>query len=249
MIAQEPVRIRKGAYWIEQSVPEAVPLELHPLLFRFSNILAWSLWVFYSLSQFLVVCKLQIQSSRLLWEIWVMVLAEAALSFQQAVIAINILLSLFTKRETTRPSYWLMGRLGPTVDVFITCCGENPSIILDTIAAVMAQDYPPEQFRVFVLDDGHDQSLSEAVELLGRTSPSKGPQLKYLSRSLKAGAKSYFKAGNLQYGIEQTQRLGAFDFIASLDADMIPESTWLRMMIPHFIMDDKLAIACPTPVF
>ena len=188
MMAQETVKIRKGPYWIERSVPEPVPSELRPLLFRSSNLVAWSLWIIYSLSQFLLVGRLQIQSSRLLWELWVMIMAEAALSFQQAVIAIQILLSWFAKGDLARPSYRLMGRLAPTIDVFITCCGENPSIILDTVAATMALDYPPKQFRVFVLDDGRDQSLREGVELLSKTSPSKGPQVKYLSRTLKAGA-------------------------------------------------------------
>lgn len=249
MMAQKTVRIQKGSYWIEQSIPEPVPPEVHPSLFKFSNIVAWSLWIVYSFSQFLVVCRLQIQSGRLLWEVWIMLMAEAALSFQQAVISIHILLGLFVKRVTTRPSYWLMGRSAPTIDVFITCCGEKPSIIRDTIAATIALDYPPERFRVLVLDDGRDHLLREIVESLSKTSPSESPQVKYLSRSLKAGAKSYYKAGNLQYGIEETERLGGSDFIASLDADMIPEPTWLRMMVPHFIMDDRLAVACPTQVF
>lgn len=177
-----------------------------------------------------------------------MVIAEAALSFQQAAISIHTLLSLFLGRET-RPSYWLMDHLAPTIDVFITRCGESPSIIWDTITATIALDYPREQFHVFVLDDGRDQSLREVVEVLSKTSLSEGPQVKYLSRSLNAGAKSYFKAGNLQYSIGETEHLEGSDFIASLDAHMIQEPAWLRMMIPHFIIDDKLTLACPIQVF
>lgn len=143
-----------------------------------------------------------------------------------------------------------MGSSAPTVDVFITCCGEPTDIVLDTVAAAAAVDYPPKQFRVFVLDDGHDEMLREAIKGLGRKSTERnGPDVGYLSRHVAPGTKSYYKAGNLQFGIEETQRLGGSEYLASLDADMIPMAGWLRMMVPHLIVEDALAVACPTPVF
>lgn len=165
--------------------------------------------------------------------------------------AVNTILSLYAAGDArTRPSYQLMGSSAPTVDVFITCCGEPTDIVIDTVAAAAAQDYPPKQFRVFILDDGHDEMLREAITALNRESTGKtGPQVGYLSRNLAPGVKSYYKAGNLQFGIDETRRSGGSEYIASLDADMISEPGWLRMMVPHLILDDALAVACPTPVF
>jgi cellulose synthase/poly-beta-1,6-N-acetylglucosamine synthase-like glycosyltransferase len=76
-----------------------------------------------------------------------------------------------------------------------------------------------------------------------------GPLVVYHARKLEHGTKSYFKAGNLQYGIDITGRSKEpSEYIAGLDADMIPEIDWLRRMVPHLILDDRLGIACPPQV-
>jgi cellulose synthase/poly-beta-1,6-N-acetylglucosamine synthase-like glycosyltransferase len=142
-----------------------------------------------------------------------------------------------------------MGKSSPTVDVCVTCCGEPVDVVVDTVEAAAAQDYPPQRYRVFLLDDGHDERLREAIEVLGkRSAANRGPKIMYLSRQVKPGVKSYFKAGNLQFAIEETERLGGSDLLASLDADMIPEHDWLRKMVPHLIVEDRLALACPPQV-
>jgi cellulose synthase/poly-beta-1,6-N-acetylglucosamine synthase-like glycosyltransferase len=41
---------------------------------------------------------------------------------------------------------------------------------------------------------------------------------------------------------------GAGQFMAALDADMIPEQEWLRAVMPHMLIDDKMALACPPQV-
>ena len=42
--------------------------------------------------------------------------------------------------------------------------------------------------------------------------------------------------------------MGGSAYLASLDADMIPDKGWLRAIVPHLILEDNLALACPTQV-
>ncbi|MCJ1328107.1 hypothetical protein MMC10_004782, partial [Thelotrema lepadinum] len=107
----------------------------------------------------------------------------------------------------------------------------------------MAQDYPRQKLRIFVLDDANDGSLQKAVLGLAKEhGESQGPRLYYLSREVKPGGNSYFKAGNLRFGIEASLRAGGSELIASLDADMIPSANWLTSLVPHLILDDNLAL-------
>ena len=41
--------------------------------------------------------------------------------------------------------------------------------------------------------------------------------------------------------------LGASEFIVSLDADMLPEHDWLRMIIPHLIIDNIYSVFALLP--
>ncbi|KAL9125939.1 MAG: hypothetical protein Q9217_004934 [Psora testacea] len=109
-----------------------------------------------------------------------------------------------------------------------------------------AQDYPTKCFRVFVLDDGKDEGLRKAVESIAPNFKSRRfAQTRYLSRTVRSGVKSYFKAGNLNFGIDETRRFGPSQYIAGLDADMIPASDWLSQMVPHLILEDKVGLAIP----
>jgi len=251
MPPSKTVEIRRGPYRIEQYPGQPVPLELHPKIFTLSNVISWGLWSFYIIFQFNFARMVQIGSPTLIWRMWVVLFAEVCLSFQELVLAINTIFALFCAKEArVRPWYRLVGSSAPTIDVCVTCCSEPVDVVIDTVAAAVAQDYPSQRFRVFLLDDGHDEALREAVGALSEKSAERnGPQVIYLSRQLKPGVKSHFKAGNLQFGIEETRRFGPSDFLACLDADMIPEPEWLRRIIPHLILDDELALACPPQVF
>ena len=212
--------------------------------------MTWALWFSYILFQLNFVRLLQNETPVFLWRMWTCLLAEICLTFQELVLALNLLLFQFAAQDTPgRPCYRIIGGSAPTIDVFVTCCGEPLDVVADTVAAAGAQDYPPQQLRVFILDDGRSEQLRDAVGLLNKTSAKKhGPQIHYLSRKPKPGGSSHFKAGNLRFGLEETRRLGGSEFVASLDADMIPEPDWLRRMIPHLILEDSLAMACPPQV-
>lgn len=122
-------------------------------------------------------------------------------------------------KKRTRPKLRLMGDECPTIDVFITCCGEDDDLVMDTVRAACDLDYPIDRFRVIVLDDGKSSGLEEAVASLTMMCPN----LYYMARTKTAGIPHHFKAGNLNYGLDQVHLLpnGAGQFMAALDADMV----------------------------
>jgi cellulose synthase/poly-beta-1,6-N-acetylglucosamine synthase-like glycosyltransferase len=153
---------------------------------------------------------------------------------------------LLTLRRRKRPKLRIRGRFAPTVDVFITCLNEDLNIVLDTTRAACAVDYPLDRFRVVVLDDGANPVLKYAIENL----KSEHHNLYYYARmnidSIPVGGKS----GNLNAGSEFVRILegGAGEFIAVLDANMIPEETWLSAIVPHFIGWSRMALVSPPKV-
>ncbi|KAL8706899.1 MAG: hypothetical protein Q9201_000059 [Fulgogasparrea decipioides] len=143
-----------------------------------------------------------------------------------------------------QPLLRLNGDQGPTVDVFITYCGEELDVLIDTVRAVIAQDYPDDRYRVIVLDDSASSSVKAEVGMLGQ-----GKNVYYSTRGSKP--KTHAKAGNLNHGLQYVSTLpgGASDFIAVLDVDMIPSQRWLRVLVPHLVADPKVALANPPQRF
>ena len=131
---------------------------------------------------------------------WVFVFVE----FGVAIPALfHSLWSVFVLKSRKRQKLRLRGDVVPTVDVFITCCGEDDDLVLNTARAACAQDYPPDRFRVIVLDDGQSTWLSRAVAALHQE---RYPNLYYRSRENIPGKPHHFKAGNLNYGLEETMK-------------------------------------------
>lgn len=149
-------------------------------------------------------------------------------------------------RGRSRPKLRIRGNDVPTVDVFVTCCKEDVDIVLDTTRAAAAVDYPQDRFRVVVLDDGKDAELEKAIEDLR----DEYPNVFYHARIKIKGKPHHFKAGNLTGGTERVSQLenGHAEFIAALDADMIPERDWLRAIIAHMVNDEKMGLVCPPQV-
>ncbi|GFP55786.1 cellulose synthase catalytic subunit [UDP-forming] [Trichoderma asperellum] len=155
--------------------------------------------------------------------------------------------TMWSLKKRNRPKMRLTGNDVPTVDAFITCCGEDDELVMDTVRGACDQDYPIDKFRVIVLDDAKSAGLERSCAILSHTYPN----LYYMARTKIPGQPHHFKAGNLNYGLEQSNLLpgGAGQFMAALDADMIPERDWLRALLPHAVMDPKMALVCPPQLF
>ena len=239
--------IQHGSYKLHQSPAKLYPFELHLNAFIFSHILTWSLCILHTTILFSLAYSLQREDTSTPWQIWIALLAELSFNIPEAQAALTILLGLLSgKAAQPRPAYRLEGHVAPSVDIMITCCGEPVEIVINTIAAAASQDYPHGRSRVFILDDGHDAELQQAVEMLElRLDKAARGSINYLSRTVPPGQPSHFKSGNLRFGIEESQRLGSgSDLVAGLDADMVPEPKWLRSMVPHVLLQDEVAMAC-----
>ncbi|KAL8714085.1 MAG: hypothetical protein Q9220_001813 [cf. Caloplaca sp. 1 TL-2023] len=142
-------------------------------------------------------------------------------------------------KEKRQPLRRLTGSVCPTVDIFITYCGEEMDVLMDTVRAAIVLDYPKESYRVIVLDDSVSFKVETEVGKLG--SQHKG--LYYTTRGTKP--KTHTKAGNLNHGLKYVSKLpgGASDMVAVLDVDMIPFPHLLRALVPHMLEDRKVAMA------
>lgn len=242
-------RTRHGTYTIDEILPTKAPVQRFPNRFRFSLAASWTLWIIYWISRLGLILKSPLNGPTS-WAVWAAFIAETLLATQEAFLALNIIIPLLINyRPQFRPRYRLVGKSVPSVDVCITCCGEPSDIVLNTIAAAIAQDYPPNRFRVLVLDDGGSTALRQAVQAQNSLSREcGGPEILYRSRRVKPGTKSYFKAGNLQFGITEAKKTSDSEYFASLDADMIAESDWLRSMLPHLILNPQIGLVNPPQV-
>jgi cellulose synthase/poly-beta-1,6-N-acetylglucosamine synthase-like glycosyltransferase len=149
-----------------------------------------------------------------------------------------------TTYSRKRPKLRLRGDKALAVDVMLTTCGEPVDMIMDTVRAACALDYPDDRYRIIVCDDGADPDLEIAVHLLAQEKS----QLFYHARV--KGKIHNYKAGNLQAGIEYACTLpdGPGQLIATLDSDMIPEAYWLNGLVPHILQDEKMALVAPPQV-
>lgn len=234
--------IHHGRYTIQYSPGQPFHFEKHPYIFRLSNVLSWLTWACYLTVQAVIIHSMSKSSATFLWTFWTAWAAEICLSLNDFGHGIHLIYQFLRKEKVgMRHHYRLLNGAAPTVDVFVPCCGEPVEVLTNTIASAAGQDYPASQFRVVVLDDGHDDNLRKRVDKLNEEGLLNA-KIVYCSRTVKAGVDSFFKAGNLRYGIEETARMTGGEFIASIDADMIPDPEWLRRMVPHFILDSRLAM-------
>jgi len=93
------------------------------------------------------------------------------------------------------------------------------------IDAIMAFDYPKDKLEVQVLDDSTDESVEIAARKVAEYRE-KGYDIRHIRRGERTG----FKAGALQYGLEQANG----EFIAIFDADFIPKPDFLKQTLPWF---------------
>ena len=111
-----------------------------------------------------------------------------------------------------------------TVDVFVTVVNEPLDILRRTLVGCISQDYPPGQYNVFVLDDGHRQEVRDLAQSMGCS---------YITRE----GRDHAKAGNLNHALRQTSG----ELIAVFDTDHVPTSAFLRETV-GFFENERVAI-------
>ncbi|KAL2607999.1 hypothetical protein R1flu_026572 [Riccia fluitans] len=128
----------------------------------------------------------------------------------------------------------LDGHYFPTVDIFLPCCKEPTDVPQDSIVAALAQDYPKDRFKVFVLDDGGDDDLKAFCEA---TLEESDGRVVYLRREKIPGKPHHFKCGNMNFGLEHSDS----EYVVMMDADMILYPTFLRKLLPHIVYSPNIA--------
>jgi cellulose synthase/poly-beta-1,6-N-acetylglucosamine synthase-like glycosyltransferase len=102
----------------------------------------------------------------------------------------------------------------------------NEQFVIDRlIEAICAMDYPREKLEIQVLDDSTDETQQVASDIVARYAALGNP-IVYIHRENRHG----YKAGALDAGL----KVAKGEFVAIFDADFVPPTDWLMLVIHHF---------------
>ena len=108
----------------------------------------------------------------------------------------------------------------PDVDVFIATHNEPAELLYKTVNACTFLDYPDKsKVHIYLCDDGNREEIATLAREF---------EVGYLGLAENKHAKS----GNLNNALEQTNS----PLIATFDADMIPQRTFLMKTVPYFLL-------------
>ena len=109
----------------------------------------------------------------------------------------------------------------PHVDVFIATHNEEVDLLYKTANACTFMDYPDKQkVHIYFCDDGNRPEVAKLAADLG---------IHYIGLKENKDAKS----GNLNHALAHTDS----PLIATFDADMIPQRSFLMKTVPYFFLD------------
>ncbi|PLB37561.1 glycosyltransferase family 2 protein [Aspergillus candidus] len=239
-----------GPYRIEK-IPNLGTFPLDSPVVVGAHILTWVFYIAYLAWRVRSTWSLSVPNDSVWRFLWLNILVEMMTLVPEFVSRMEISLHIaFGRKPVHRDSYHLRGEVAPSVDVYITCCGEDLDVIMDTVAGAASQDYPRDSFRVFLLDDAKCPEVQDAVERFNRRRSRNFQRVIYLGRTKTPGIPHNYKAGNIRFGLaEGARRNGSAEYMAALDADMIPAKDWLRRIVPHLLLDKQVAMAVPPQRF
>lgn len=145
-------------------------------------------------------------------------LAECYGVVSVALLAING----FSKGEAAPPQAGSIGAMR-SVDVFVTIYNEPADILRRTLIGCNALDYPKDQVKVHVLDDGPREEIRELAQAMG---------VNYISRP----DRKHAKAGNINNALARTSG----EIVVIFDTDHVPVRSFLKETLGYF-EDDKTA--------
>jgi len=119
----------------------------------------------------------------------------------------------------------------PFVSVHVPAYNEPPELLIETLDALAALDYP--RFEVLVVDNNtKDPAVWEPVAAHCR---SLGPRFRFFHVDPLAG----YKAGALNFALRETDPVAKV--VAVIDSDYLVQERWLRDLVPAFA-DPQVAI-------
>jgi len=119
----------------------------------------------------------------------------------------------------------------PRVSVHVPAYNEPPDMLIQTLDALAAMDYP--DYEVLVIDNNtKDPTVWQPVQA---HCEQLGPRFRFFHVDPLAG----FKAGALNFALRETDP--AAEVVAVIDSDYLVESNWLRELVPLF-SEPRMAI-------
>ncbi|MDY0389594.1 glycosyltransferase [Desulfobulbus oligotrophicus] len=119
----------------------------------------------------------------------------------------------------------------PMVSIHVPAYNEPPDMMIETLNALAALDYP--RFEVLVIDNNtKDPAVWQPVQ---EHCKALGERFRFFHVDPLAG----FKAGALNYTLRETAPEA--EVIAVIDSDYMVEPNWLRALVPQFA-DENMAI-------
>ncbi|KON28519.1 hypothetical protein AC481_01095 [miscellaneous Crenarchaeota group archaeon SMTZ-80] len=116
----------------------------------------------------------------------------------------------------------------PTISVHLPIYNEK-NVIARLLESCINFDYPKNRFEILVIDDSND-GTTKIVKSYEEKHPN-------LIRTIHRKRRDGYKAGALQEAFKKSSS----EFIAIFDADYVPPKEFLKLMVPFFYNDDKIA--------
>ena len=109
----------------------------------------------------------------------------------------------------------------PDIDVFIATHNESEDLLYKTVNACTFMEYPDKsKVHIYLCDDGNREEIAQLAKKFN---------VGYLGLANNINAKS----GNLNNALSKTKS----PLIATFDADMIPQHTFLMKTVPYFLLE------------
>jgi cellulose synthase (UDP-forming) len=141
--------------------------------------------------------------------------------FAESFGVINFILFTWMTRDISPTRTYQAAPTDLKVDIFIPTYNESLSILEPTLLGCQSISYP---HTTYVLDDGRRAEVAKLAKAYG---------CEYIART----DNTHAKAGNINNALRQTKG----EFIAVLDADMVPQPSFLHRTLGYFVEDPKLA--------
>ncbi len=208
---------------------------------------------FYATGLFFFLGLIQLSSSVIVWSIsvplafylspldWSMLLL---LFPAQIAIILVLLINGFEFTEVIWRPTWLRhfhllepktDASQPFVSIHLACYNEPPEMVILTLDSLAALEY--ENFEVLVIDNNtKNEDVWKPVEAY---CAKLGPRFRFFHLAPWPG----FKAGALNYGIEQTDPRA--EVIAVVDADYVVRKDWLSALTGYFADPNVAVVQCP----
>ena len=129
------------------------------------------------------------------------------------------------------------------VAVIIPTYGEPPQMVYNTVKSVLDQDYPLQQMRIIVSDDGHSERIKNVVARLREEYPEGYIGYHEPPRKGDPARKGEAKAGNLNSAFDAVRQYAPeVSFIETRDADdLVGDRSFLRHVVGQLVADPRLA--------